>query len=69
MSSGEVKYRFKVNYMTAASIPHVYCRVFVAHNGSTYASCGLLTMGKDEFKVFKAALENAEGFAFSEERS
>lgn len=51
---------FRVHYMTADTIPHVYCRVFVsALPGMTYAAVGNLTMLKDEFADFRKLL-NAE---------
>lgn len=51
---------FRVQYMTTEAIPHVYCRVFSAPDrDKTFASCGQLTMRKDEFEVFRK-LFNAE---------
>lgn len=32
---------------------HVYCRVFVATDGGTYASLGNLTMDRPEFVTFR----------------
>jgi hypothetical protein len=46
---------FRVRYMTSPHIPHVYCRVFCATNGSNYESCGNLTMRKDEFVAFSTS--------------
>jgi len=44
---------FRVRYMDSKLAPHVYCRVFVATDGGTYASTGNLTMAHAEFAVFR----------------
>jgi hypothetical protein len=44
---------FRVRYMTEPKIPHVYCRVFVADGGGTFAATGNLTMRKSEFEAFR----------------
>jgi len=44
---------FRVRYMTAPSIPHVYCRVFAAVDGGTFAAMGSLTMRQAEFGRFQ----------------
>ncbi len=45
---------FRVRYMTADFIPHVYCRVFVASFATeTFAPLGNLTMRKPEFEAFR----------------
>ena len=44
---------FRVRYMDNKLAPHVYCRVFVATDGGTYASLGNLTMDRAEFIVFR----------------
>jgi hypothetical protein len=48
---------FRVRYMNTPSIPHVYCRVFVATDSGHYASVGNLTMRRDEFAVFRVRFE------------
>jgi len=53
---------FRVRYQTAPGIPHVYCRVFVAQNGGTYAATGNLTMRREEFDAFRQSF-NAEFIA------
>ena len=47
--------QFRVRYMSEPHIPHVYCRVFVATDGGTYASLGSLILRSAEFEAFKAA--------------
>ena len=44
---------FRVRYMDWPSAAHVYCRVFVASDGGTYASLGNLTMDRSEFRMFR----------------
>ena len=44
---------FRVRYMDIKPAAHVYCRVFVATDGGTYASTGNLTMDRSEFAVFR----------------
>jgi hypothetical protein len=45
---------FRVHYMTTATIPHVYCRLFVAGGPNlTFAAIGSLTMRKNEFAAFE----------------
>jgi len=44
---------FRVRYMDNKLAPHVYCRVFVATDGGTYASTGNLTMARAEFASFR----------------
>ncbi len=45
---------FKVRYMTAPTIPHVYVRVFVSPApGETFANIGTLRMRKPEFEQFQ----------------
>lgn len=47
---------FRVRFMTADMIPHVYCRIFVTKRiGMTWATIGSLTMRKEEFDAFKTA--------------
>jgi hypothetical protein len=52
---------FRVRYMTAPRLAHVYCRVFAAPgDGGTFASLGDLTMRKDEFDAFRSGFTAAE---------
>lgn len=44
---------FRVRYMDVPQSPHIYCRVFVAINGGTYASTGNLTMRRAEFNELR----------------
>lgn len=44
---------FRVRYMDNKLAQHVYCRVFVATDGGTYASLGNLTMDRPEFVTFR----------------
>jgi len=45
---------FRVHYMTAPAVPHVYCRVFVAPRiNETFAAVGSLTMRKNDFESFR----------------
>lgn len=49
---------FRVHYMTTATIPHVYCRLFVASGPNlTFAGIGSLTMRKTEFAAFQKAFD------------
>jgi hypothetical protein len=49
---------FRVRYMTADVIPHVYCQIFVSPSpDQTFASIGNLTMRKPEFEAFRAAFK------------
>jgi hypothetical protein len=58
---------FRVRYMTAPGMPHVYCRVFVAgEGGGQFASTGNLTMRRSEFEAFRKAFKDAE-FILEEE--
>lgn len=53
--------KFRVRYMTAPAVPHVYCRVFAAPNAdSTFASLGNLTMRREEFAAFRLMFDEAE---------
>jgi hypothetical protein len=44
---------FRVRYLNNMLAPHVYCRVFVATDGGTYAALGNLTMERAEFIAFR----------------
>jgi hypothetical protein len=47
---------FKITFMSAPMVPHVYCQLFVADRPeTTWASCGYLTMRKAEFDDFQTA--------------
>lgn len=50
---------FRVRYMEQPGLPHVYCRVFAAYDGGTYAGLGNLTMRRNEFEQFRTKF-NAE---------
>ena len=51
---------FKVKWMTAPMIEHVYLRVFSARQpNTTFAALGNLTLRKDEFEDFKVAFPGA----------
>jgi hypothetical protein len=46
---------FKINFMSAPLVRHVYCQLFVADGPDmTWALCGNLTMRKSEFADFQA---------------
>ena len=53
--------RFRVRYMTAPGVPHIYCRVFAAPStDATFAALGNLTMRREEFEAFRMLFKDAE---------
>jgi hypothetical protein len=53
--------KFRVRYMTAPGVPHIYCRVFAAPGtDATFAALGNLTMRREEFEAFRMTFDKAE---------
>ena len=51
---------FRVRYSINPDSPHVYCRVFVASGGGTFANTGTLTMRREEFEAFRMMFKGCE---------